>query len=68
MTQRADNVITTPARAGAPRRGRPREHSEIIHFHALITRAQRDKLLDLGGSGWIREQIDLATREEDDGK
>ena len=55
---------TLKGKRGGPGRGQGRKqlskNSESVRVNTSMTASQRDKFQKLGGSAWLREQIDKA--------
>ena len=53
-----------PKKRGGPNRGQGRKplatDGQTVRINLSMTAEQRDKLLQLGGSAWVRRQIDAA--------
>lgn len=56
--------MTEKPKRGGPNRGQGRKplatDGQTVRINLSMTAEQRDKLLQLGGSAWVRRQIDAA--------
>lgn len=56
--------MTEPKKRGGPNRGQGRKplakDGQTVRINLTMTAEQRDKLKQLGGSAWIRQQVDNA--------
>jgi len=59
-----------PASPAAKRRGRPaiQEGTDTVVVNVRMTNPQREKLMRLGGSQWVRTKIDKAADPKDSGE
>ena len=57
-------MTNPPKKRGGPNRGQGRKplatDGQTVRINLSMTETQRDKLLKLGGSAWVRRQIDAA--------
>lgn len=55
-------TVTQPERKRAPGAGRKRlvDGVELVHINAKVTPTQHAKYKTMGGSEWLRQQIDAA--------
>ena len=57
-------MTDTPKTRGGPNRGQGRKplamDGQTVRVNLTMTESQRDKLIRLGGSAWVRRQIDAA--------